>query len=156
MRTVYRVLAYLVALEVVVQAGALALGFAGLAHWVDSGGVLDSATITSDEPPFPEVVGLIVHGINGSIVVPALALLLLISSFFARVPRGVPWALAVLGLVVLQVMLGFSLIDVPAVGAVHGGNALLLFAAALITGHRARVRRAAAPDTEPAATATAA
>jgi heme A synthase len=154
MRTTYRVLAYLIALEVVVQAAALALAFAGLAHWVDGGGVLDSATIEGDSDPFPEIVGLIVHGINGSIVVPLLALLLLVSSFFARVPRGIPWALVVLGLVVVQVMLGFSAADVPALGAVHGTNALLLFTAALVTARRARVRRPAADDVAPAAAST--
>ena len=65
MRTTYRVLAYLIALEVVVQAAALALGFAGLVHWVDGGGVVDSGVVESDSDPFPEVVGLVVHGING-------------------------------------------------------------------------------------------
>lgn len=154
MRTVYRVLASLIALEVVVQAAALALAFAGLAHWVQGGGVFDSATIEGDSNPFPEVVGLIVHGINGSIVVPLLALLLVVSSFFARVPRGVMWALIVLGLVVVQVMLGFSAADVPALGAVHGTNALLLFTAALVTARRARVQRPAAADVAPATTST--
>ena len=146
MRTTYRVLAYLIALEVVVQAAALALAFAGLVHWVDGGGVLDSGVIEGDSDPFPEFVGLIVHGINGGIVVPVLALLLLISSFFARVPRGTVWALVVLGLVVLQVMLGYSLADVPGLGAVHGANALLVFTAAFLAARRARVRRPAADD----------
>jgi hypothetical protein len=150
MRTTYRVLAYLIALEVVVQAAALALGFAGLVHWVDGGGVLDSGVIEGDSDPFPEVVGLIVHGINGGIVVPALALLLLVSSFFARVPRGIVWALVVFGLAVLQVMLGYSLADVPSLGAVHGANALLLFTAAFLTARRARARRPAADDVAPA------
>ena len=146
MRTTYRVLAYLIALEVVVQAAALALAFAGLVHWVDGGGVLDSGVIEGDSDPFPEVIGLIVHGINGGIVVPVLALLLLISSFFARVPRGTVWALVVLGLVVLQVMLGYSLADVPGLGAVHGANALLVFTAAFLAARRARARRPAADD----------
>jgi len=154
MRTTYRVLAYLIALEVVVQAAALALGFAGLLNWVDSGGVLDSGVVESDTEPFPEFVGLIVHGINGGIVVPVLALLLLISSFFARVPRGIVWALVVLGLAVLQVMLGYSLADVPALGAVHGANALLLFSAAFLTGRGARVRRPAADDVAAATAST--
>jgi hypothetical protein len=51
---------------------------------VQGGGVLDSAAISGDSDPFPEAVGLIVHGINGSIVVLALALLLLVISFFLR------------------------------------------------------------------------
>ncbi|MBF8189066.1 hypothetical protein ITP53_25690, partial [Nonomuraea sp. K274] len=35
--------------------------------------------------PFPEVVGIIVHGINSGLVIPVLALVLLILSFFARI-----------------------------------------------------------------------
>jgi heme A synthase len=151
-RTVYRVLASLVALEVVVQAAALALGFAGLAHWVNTGGVADSASIGGEEDPFPEAVGFLVHGINGSIVVPALALLLVVASFFAGVRRGTAWALGVLGLVVVQVMLGFSAADVPALGAVHGTNALLLFTTALLAARRARAPRAVAAEAgQPAA-----
>jgi hypothetical protein len=52
------------------------------------------------------------------------------------------------------VMLGFSAADVPALGAVHGTNALLLFTAALITARRARVRRPVADDVAPATTST--
>jgi hypothetical protein len=153
MRTTYRVLAYLIAAEVVVQAAALALAFAGLTHWVEGGGVLDSAAIDGSTDPFPEVTGLLVHGINGSIVVPALALALLICSFFAGVPRGVRWAGAVLLLVVVQVMLGFSAADLPALGALHGVNALALFTVAVLTARRTRARTAARTAGEPAPSA---
>ena len=64
----------------------MALAIAGLGKWVDDGGVFDSAVMQSDELAFPEVVGIIVHGINGSIVVPVIALVFLIVSFFARLP----------------------------------------------------------------------
>jgi hypothetical protein len=138
MRRVYRVLAALIALEVVVQAGAMAFAISGLVHWVDGGGVLDSATIEGHTEPFPEVVGLIVHGINGSVVVPALALFLLIVSFFAGIPRGVRWAAAVLGLVAVQASLGFSAPDLPLLGALHGLNALLLFVVAALAARRVR------------------
>jgi hypothetical protein len=140
MRTTYRVLAYLIAAEVAVQAAAVAFGFAGLIHWVQTGGVFDSAVIESDENPFPEVWGLIVHGLNGGIVIPFLALLLLICSFFAKVQRGVVWGATVFVLVVLQVMLGYSVRDLPALGALHGLNALVLFATAFLAARRARVR----------------
>jgi hypothetical protein len=140
MRTTYRVLAYLIAAEVAVQAAALAFGFAGLSHWVQGGGVLDSAVLESDENPFPEIWGLIVHGINGGIVIPFLALLLLICSFFAKVHRGVAWGATVFVLVVVQVMLGYSVADLPALGALHGVNALLLFTTAFLAARRARAR----------------
>ena len=76
------------------------------------------------------------------------ALLLLISSFFAKVPGGVKWAGLVVLLVVVQVNLGFAGHDIPALGGLHGLNALLLFAAALYTARRAR-RAVAAPVAEP-------
>ena len=54
MRNVYRVLAYLLAIEVVVQAMAIAYGIAGLGNWVeDDGGVLNKAVFDSDYPDFP-------------------------------------------------------------------------------------------------------
>lgn len=156
MRSVYRVLAYLVAAEVVVQAAAVAYAVAGLGHWVDGGGVLDSATMESDDLAFPEVVGFIVHGINGMMVVPALALLLLIFSFFAKVRGGVQWAALVLLLVVVQVVLGIAGHGVPALGGLHGLNALLLFLAALYAGRRAGAAGAAtSAATEPPARAEA-
>jgi hypothetical protein len=147
MRTAYRVLAYLVAAEVVVQAAAMAFGVAGLSHWVNTGGVFDRAVLDGNVFPFPEVAGFIVHGINGSIVVPALALSLVVASVFAKVPRGSSWAVAVFVLVGIQATLGFSAADLPALGALHGVNALLLFATAFFAGRRVRV---AAPAEVPA------
>jgi hypothetical protein len=41
MRTTYRVLAYLVALEVAVQAAAIAFAVFGLGLWIEDGGTLD-------------------------------------------------------------------------------------------------------------------
>jgi hypothetical protein len=139
MRTGYRVLAYLVAAEVVVQAMAIVYAVAGLDKWVDGGGVFDKSVMESGGSPFPEVVGIIVHGLNGMMVVPLIALLLLIFSFFAKIPGGVKWAALVFLLVVVQILLGGFAHAVPALGAMHGLNALLLFTAALHTARRGRV-----------------
>ena len=117
MRTVYRVLAYVVAAEVVVQAMAMVFAIAGLGKWVDGGGVLDKAVMESDESPFPEVIGFAVHGINGMMIVPAIALLLLVSSFFAKVSGAVKWAAVVLLLVVVQVTLGLA--GTPSLPSAH-------------------------------------
>ena len=76
MRTAYKVLAYLVAVEVAIQAMAVVWAVAGLGKWVDGGGVLDKAVMESEGTPFPEVFGFIVHGINGTFVIPGIALLL--------------------------------------------------------------------------------
>ena len=47
MRTAYKVLAYLVAAEVAVQAMVMVWAIAGLGKWVDGGGVFDKAVIES-------------------------------------------------------------------------------------------------------------
>jgi hypothetical protein len=153
MRSVYRVLAYLVAAEVVVQAMAMVYAVAGLGKWVDNGGVFDKSVMENNQSPFPEVVGLAIHGINGMMIVPLIALLLLISSFFAKIPGGVKWAGLVLLLVVVQVSLGLFGHAIPALGALHGLNALLLFSAALHTARRRRVV-APSPAVEPEVPAT--
>jgi len=44
MRTAHKVLAYLVAVEVAVQAMVMVWAIAGLGKWVDSGGVFDNGS----------------------------------------------------------------------------------------------------------------
>ena len=106
MKSAYRVLAYLMALEVIVQAGAIAYALSGLGAWIQSGGVLDKAAMESETTEFPGVVGFMVHGINGQMIIPVIALLLLVVSFFAKVRGGVALAAMVFGGVVVQVALG--------------------------------------------------
>jgi hypothetical protein len=134
MKTAYKVLAYLIALEVVVQAAAMAFAVAGLAIWVDEGGVFDKAAFEDENLSFTGIAGFMIHGINGMMVIPLLALILMIVSFFAKVPGGVKYAGIVLGLVVLQVVLGLYGHETPYAGLLHGLNALILFSAALYTG----------------------
>ena len=138
MRSAYRILAFLVAGLVVVQAAAIAYAVFGLTKWVDDGGTLDKAAIESEDTTFDGVVGFMVHGMNGMMLIPLIALLLLIVSFFAKVPNGVAQAGIILLLVVIQVTLGIFARDVPALGALHGLNALLLFGAATMAGVRAK------------------
>jgi heme A synthase len=121
---------------------------AGLGKWVDGGGVFDKSVMESDGSPFPEITGIIVHGINGSIVIPVLALALLVVSFFTKLPGAVKAAVLVLVLVAVQVNLGFAGHDIPALGALHGVNALLLFSASVYTARRDRAARASAPAAE--------
>jgi heme A synthase len=141
-------LAYLVAAEVVVQAMVMVFAIAGLGKWVEDGGVFDKATMESDQSPFPEVVGFMIHGLNGMMIIPLIALLLLISSFFARIPGAVKWAALVLLLVVVQISLGLFGHVIPALGALHGLNALLLFSTAVYTARRRRTVPAS-PVAEP-------
>ena len=140
MRNVYRVLAFLVAIEVVVQAMAIAYGIAGLAYWVEEdGGVLNKAVFDSDDPGFAGIGGFITHGINGMMIIPLLVLLLLIVSFFAKVPGGVRSALILVGLVVLQVFLGIFSHSVPYVILLHVLNAFAILGVAAMAGRSASV-----------------
>ena len=145
MRSVYKVLAYVLAAEVVIQAMAMVYAVAGQGKWVMEGGVLDKAVVESREFVFPEVLGYAIHGINGAIVIPCSRWLLLVFSFFAKVPGGAKWAGLVVLLVVLQATLGIAGHSIPFLGALHGLNALLLFGAAIYSG--LRVRRAVAGAT---------
>lgn len=150
MRTAYKVLAWLVALGVVVQAASMVYGIAGLGVWVDKeGGVFDKASIEGmfeGDVTFTGVGGIVLHGMNGTTVIPALALILLIVSFFAKVPRGVMWAGLVLLTVVVQVFLGFFGHEAAIWGMFHGINALFLFSLAVFAGLRVHMmQRRAAP-----------
>ena len=145
MRNVYRVLAFLVAIEVVVQAMAIAYGIAGVAHWVEEdGGVLNKAVFDSDDPEFTGIGGFITHGINGTMIIPLIVILLLIVSFFAKVPGGVRFAAIIFGLVALQVFLGIFSHSVPFVVVLHVLNAFLILGASLAAGRAASVAPAPA------------
>ena len=138
MRTAYKVLAYIVAAEVAIQAMAMVWAIAGLVKWVDAGGVFDKSIMETGATPFTEVFGIIVHAINGTFVIPAIALLLLIVSFFTKVRGAIKWAVIVLVLVVVQGQIGYLGHEFPLAGALHGLNALALFGAALYTARRMR------------------
>jgi hypothetical protein len=138
MRTAYKVLAYLVAAEVAIQAMVMVWAIAGLAKWVDGGGVFDKSVIESQGTPFPEVAGIIVHGINGTFVVPAIALLLLIVSFFTKVRGAIMWAVIVFVLAVAHGQIGFLGHEFPLAGALHGLTAMALFGVAFYAGRRLR------------------
>ena len=136
MRVAYRVLAYAIAVEVAIQAMAAVWASAGLGKWIAGGGVADSSLMESEATPFPEVAGFIVHGVNGTFVVPIIALALMVTSFFTRTRRAIGVAVTLFVLVVLQGQLGFLGHEIPAVGAAHGLNGLILFVLALYAAWR--------------------
>jgi heme A synthase len=140
MKTVYRTLALLIALGVVVQAAAIAFGTFGFINEVERGVVFTPA---SDPPNF----GPALHAINGMLIIPALSLLLIIASFFAKVHHGIRWALLLFAVVAIQVNLGFFAFDTPAIGLIHGANAFLVLGLAL-TAARATSRAGAVTSAE--------
>jgi hypothetical protein len=142
MKSVYRVLAFLVAAGVMLQAAAIAYGVFGLFKWVENGGTIDQST--EPNPSLGGYTGFSLHGTAGIMIIPAIALLFLISSFFAKVPGGIKWALIVFGVTVLQVALGLFAHSIAGLGWLHGLNALILFGVAVSAGMRvSRVSRVA-------------
>ncbi len=128
----YRILAYSIAALVVVQASVMVWAIAGLGTWVEDGGVLDAAAFESSETLFPEEAGFMLHGMNGMMVIPSVALVLFIFSLFTKKRRAIGWAGLVLGLVAVQITLGLMGHEVAALGALHGINALALFTCAIV------------------------
>jgi heme A synthase len=142
MRATYRVLAGLIALGVVVQAAFIAAGWFQVLHDTDDGSVFDKNTGYNWAQ-----VG---HGTVGMIVIPLLSIILLIVSFFARIPGGVKWALITFGVVVLQILLAILGFGAPVVGLLHGLNAFAVAAVASIAMRKARVAEQSAPAVQPA------
>ena len=137
MRQAYRLLANLVALAVVVQVASIALAWFLTLHDLNEGLVLDEN--------FDYNFGHIAHAIGGLMVIPLLALLLLIVSFFAKVDGGVKWAAMVLLAVVIQVLLAFVSFGVPWLGALHGINALVVAGLASMAARRSLSSRTREP-----------
>jgi len=142
MKAVYRGLALAVAALVMLQAAFIAYAVFGLSKWVrEDGGTLDASVFAEGSTvQVGGEIGFALHGISGTFLVPLVALILLIVSFFAKVPGGVKWALIVFGVVVVQYALAFlgRVASLPAVGALHGLNALILFGVAVTAAMRLR------------------
>lgn len=139
----YRFLALMIAVLVVVQAGAIAWGFFGVSNFITDGGVIDEEFLDCTEDC--ESIGSADYGFaihmffNGLVLIPLTSLALLVVSFFAKVPKGVALAATIVGLVVLQVLVlpALSREVGSGFGALHGINALVLMGLAIMAGQRA-------------------
>ena len=139
MISVYRFLAYLMVLAVVFQASVIAFAVFGLRNWVVvDGGTLEARSLHGD-PGYAGQIGFVLHQTNGQIVIPLIAILLLICSFFTAVKRGVIWTAALAATVAVQIYLGTFPIGLPVLGILHGIGALAIFAFALITAARPKL-----------------
>lgn len=142
---VYRVLAYLIAAGVALQAAAIAYAVFGMWEWVAAGGTIDKALIETESPQIGGITGFNLHQLVGVNIMPLLALLFLISSFFAKIRGGIIWALIVFGATLAQSLLGIYSHEVAGLGWLHGVGALVLFGCAVTAGMR--VKRAAKTKT---------
>jgi len=138
MMNVYRALAYIIAALVVVQAGAIAYGVFGLFNWVEGGGTLDQAAFEAEDSNVGGGLGFLVHVMIGYYVIPVAALLLLVLSFFAKVPGGIRWALFLFLAVIVQTLLAGFAHALAGLGWLHGMVALVLFGIAVTAGIRVR------------------
>lgn len=136
MRQTYRVLAISIAIGVVLQATFVALAWFIVIKDLDDGSVIDK--------DYDGNVGHALHSIFGMMVIPLIAIVLFVISFFAKIDGGVKWAGYVLLAVILQIALAFIAFGVPAIGALHGLNAFVVAGLAGYAGRRA----VEAPSTE--------
>ena len=143
MRSTYKFLGYAIAVLVVVQAGAIAWAFFGLSNWISNdGGVIDKAYLecTDCESFGTAEWGFAIHAFfNGMLLIPLLTLVMLVVSFFAKVPGGVKYAATIFGLVVLQVVVlpALSREVGSGFGFLHGINALVLMGVAFQAARKA-------------------
>lgn len=149
MRSTYRVLALLIAALVAVQAAAIALWVFGLLNWVDEEKNSLTPQIADDRlEGVTGAVGISIHSF-GALAVALVAIVLLIISFFAKIPGGVKWALFVFLAVLVQWVVAIAAFGIPGLGAVHGANAILIAWLALRAAKQANVVRGdatAAPE----------
>ena len=155
MRKVYTWLAWLIAAMVLVQAAAIALGFGGMMHFVSQGGVVDKAlTESRTGGNFTGELGFPIHALVGGLIMPVAALVLVVLSWFTKVRGATWWAVGLFVLIFVQGSLGYTIKDVPFIGALHGANALAVFVVAVVCARRAQsapARPAAEPATADAA-----
>jgi hypothetical protein len=151
MRATYRVLAHIIAGLVAFQAAVMVFAVAGLYLWIDEGNTMTKATFEADKPPdFTGSVGFGLH-FMGAMLIVLIALVLLIVSFFAKVPGGAMWAGIVFLTAILQFAFGIFGHEVAISGMLHGLNALVLFTVALQAGRRVSRTADVAPVPEVAA-----
>jgi len=140
MRSAYKFLAYAIDVLILLQAAAMAWAVFGLSTWIEDGNTITKAKLENhDGFLFTEERGFMIHGINGQMLIPLVGLILLIISFFAKIPGGSKYAGMLFGGIILQVALGMIAHAVPALGFIHGFWALLLFWLAYRTAKQADV-----------------
>lgn len=128
MKATYTWLARLIAIGVVLQAAFIAFGTFEIFNAANDGKVFTEDTDYNT--------GQALHSVIGLMVIPLFAVVLLILSFFAKIPGGARVAGIVVALVALQIVLGLVSFPVPAIGLLHGINA---FAIAGVAGYAGRL-----------------
>jgi hypothetical protein len=132
----YRILNYLLSLEVLIQAAVIAWYAFGIYKYADDNGSISHHQL--EDGGFNGHAGAVIHAVNGFMIIPFIALVLLVVSFFAKIPGGVRLAVITFVLVVVQAFVLPELsAKAPAVGMLHGAVALAILALTIISARRA-------------------
>jgi heme A synthase len=146
MRTAYRVLAFAIAAMVAIQAGAIGYAVFAQFNWIEEGGTFDKAAFDTGAPGTG---AFMFHALfAGALLLTSLVMLII--SFFAKIPHGVRWAVFVLTATIVQIALGVLSHLLAAIGALHGAAALVLFGVAVMAAMRARKPAPAVEEAVPA------
>jgi heme A synthase len=145
MRAAYRVLAFAIAAMVAIQAGAIGYAVFAQFNWIEEGGTFDKAAFDTGAPGTG---AFMFHALFAGAVLLA-SLVMLIISFFAKIPHGVRWAVIVLIATIVQIALGVLSHLLAAIGALHGAAALVLFGVAVMAAMRS-AKPAAVEEAVPA------
>jgi heme A synthase len=132
MRTAYRIFAFAIAAMVAIQAGAIGYAVFAQFNWIEEGGTFDKAAFDTGAPGTG---AFMFHALFAGAVLLA-SLVMLIISFFAKIPHGVRWAVIVLIATIVQIALGVLSHLLAAIGALHGAAALVLFGVAVMAAMR--------------------
>lgn len=155
MQKTYLFFARFISILIVVQAMAIVITYAGLLHWIDGGATLDKSVLDGweDKPPdFQGSIGGFFHFfLVGMVLIPLSGLILVIVSFFAKIPRGVLLAVAIFVSIIVQYVSAVISSDAPYVGLIHGLNAFILLGLTLVAAKAAKDARAARETPVPAA-----
>jgi len=144
MRKTYQIIAGTIAVLVVLQAAFIAYAIGGVFTWIDEGNTLDKSVVEGWEtnpPTFEGSIGSFFHFfIIGTVLIPLLGLILLIVSFFAKVPRGPMLAGIVVVAIVVQYLLGSfaASTGTPFLSLLHGLNAFIIFGSAVAAARAAK------------------
>ena len=126
MRAAFRWLAAILFVLVVVQIGFAAFGAFDAVHKADKGAI-SKKTIED---------GFGVHAAIGSLILIVMLVLLIMAAAGRCGPDLVRLSAAIFALGVIQLLLGLVSTSAPAIGFLHGVNALLIFSATGLLAHR--------------------
>ena len=155
MQKTYLFFARFISVLIVVQAMAIVITVAGLFHWIDGGATLDKSVVDGwdDNPPdFQGSIGAFFHFfLVGMVLIPLSGLILLIVSFFAKIPHGVAIAAAIVVSIIVQYASAVISSSAPYVGLIHGLNAFILLGLTLAAAKAAKEAPATQGTPAPAA-----